>query len=394
MKFIKILLATCISIPLLTSCGGDKQVKEFALQFGNLAQGNKLDSLKLMYPGIEAADSVALKFNPDDIKITEGEKDGVYTINYGNDVSIEVVTEGDGDTAKLQVADSKGLFAWPKDRMEFAKKTGMYKAGLADANLASRMNDTAFIKQLSFDFANELKSNVTVSSWRVLNGNIFGAPLGRYVIARFGCTVKNNTTYEIPGSYYKVNYRIVSRHMGMAYWEDTFSTSSGVFKGKNLKPNGSASYSLEATNISGNPGLMWNVSDEELFNKFFTPKGNEYDDYLKNKKSVEKTNDGKLSGSYTLTGAVGKYPITMEITISGTDVKGRYCYNKNKGSYLNLTGVVSKDNIKLNERNEKGEVSGIFDLTYTIDGNNLTLVGPMTVQFNGKTYQTKLSGKK
>lgn len=394
MKIFRILLAICVSSILLTSCGENKKVKEFAIQFGNLAQKNNLDSLKFLYPGIDAVDSVSLKYLPENIKIKEAEEDGIFNISYGDNVSIQVKMEGEGDAAKLQVIESRGLFAWPKDRIEFAKKTGMYKDDLSDSNLASRMNDTTFIKQLSFDFANELKSKVSVSSWRMTNGNISGAALGRYVIARYACTVTNGTPYDIPGSYYKVNYRVYVRHMGMAYWEDTFSLQSGAMKGKDLKPNGNTSFSVEGSNISGNPGLMWNVSDEELFNKFFKPKGNEYDEYLKNKKEVKKSSDGKLSGSYTLTGAVGKYPVTMEITISGTDVKGRYCYNKNKGNYLNLTGVVSKDNIKLNERNEKGEVSGIFDLAYVVEGNALTLTGPMTVQFNGKTFQTKLSGKK
>lgn len=40
----------------------EDEVKEFALGFADKASRNQIDSLKLVYPGIENADSVYLKY--------------------------------------------------------------------------------------------------------------------------------------------------------------------------------------------------------------------------------------------------------------------------------------------------------------------------------------------
>lgn len=69
--------------------------------------------------------------------------------------------------------------------------------------------------------------------------------------------------------------------------------------------------------------------------------------------------------SYQLGGAVYKYPITMNIDIEGSQVKGTYYYNKRgPNAKLYLSGVYENGEMDLNEIDEKGVPTGHFKGTF------------------------------
>ena len=65
----------------------------------------------------------------------------------------------------------------------------------------------------------------------------------------------------------------------------------------------------------------------------------------------------------SLAGSIGKYPVTMQLNIEGSTVKGHYYYDKQgPGKVLTLEGVKNNDNrLYLDEFDEYGEKCGTFN---------------------------------
>lgn len=76
-----------------------------------------------------------------------------------------------------------------------------------------------------------------------------------------------------------------------------------------------------------------------------------------------------ISQSMTLHGSVDKYPITMQLNINGSVVKGSYYYNK-KGpdALLTLSGVLDNGEMDIYESDENGRQTGHFH-GYFSNGN-------------------------
>lgn len=104
--------------------------------------------------------------------------------------------------------------------------------------------------------------------------------------------------------------------------------------------------------------------------------------YLLNKK--DKGEDLKIEQIertyYFLSGSVGKYPITMQLTFEGSVVEGHYYYDKQgPDKVLKLEGVYNNDNhLFLYEYDENGDKSGSFNGTFVngiFDGEFVTAEG-------------------
>ena len=93
----------------------------------------------------------------------------------------------------------------------------------------------------------------------------------------------------------------------------------------------------------------------------------------------------------SLSGSVDKYPITMQLNIEGSTVKGHYYYDKQgPDKVLTLEGVKNNDNrLYLNEFDENGEKSGFFNgslLNGNFEGEFVTANGK-SLYFNvSETY--------
>ena len=66
----------------------------------------------------EDADSIAVTFVADSLRVDDTDKEGVYNLSYGNGVAVTVRMDGDG---RMMVLDSRGLFAYPKEKEQFAR---------------------------------------------------------------------------------------------------------------------------------------------------------------------------------------------------------------------------------------------------------------------------------
>ena len=103
----------------MASCtDAKKEVKMFATDFATLVSHNQKDSLLAVWPDVAKADSLALTFNPDSIKVEPTQTEGQFKVNFGNADMIVAVAE-DG---KMTVGETNGLFAWPEEKLQFAKK--------------------------------------------------------------------------------------------------------------------------------------------------------------------------------------------------------------------------------------------------------------------------------
>lgn len=74
----------------------------------------------------------------------------------------------------------------------------------------------------------------------------------------------------------------------------------------------------------------------------------------------------EMSRSVTLYGAVHKYPITMQLEIKGSVVKGTYYYNKQgPDNVLTLSGVFDNGEMDIYETDENGRQTGHFKGYYS-----------------------------
>lgn len=94
-------------------------------------------------------------------------------------------------------------------------------------------------------------------------------------------------------------------------------------------------------------------------------------------------------GTYRLAGSVGRYPIHMELTISGNDVYGSYYYDRyGAGTGLSLVGTIHGRSISIYENaNNNGEWTGEFNGTF--DGVDFS--GSMLAYSSGRTYNLHIS---
>lgn len=261
-----------------TSCGGQKEdpigeMKAFGKQFIAKANANQLDSLATYYVDIAKADSI-ITLQGDSVIVAETGTPGQYDITLAQGITLKANRADDGT---ITVTESKGLFAFPADKMDIAKKTGMWEATLTDAQLAERMADNDFFsyikKNSNADFSNIIK---------ISKGN-------------GGYTLTNQTDIPISGSDYKIQATSTQPvyDPDMPFAVDHWATKTSFDAGKDIAPHGSVQYNATYTTSTEfgnetNPkevkGIKWNLSQEQLQEKFASNSGHEYQDYLTSKK--------------------------------------------------------------------------------------------------------------
>lgn len=132
----------------LVSCGKSKeeQVKEFAVDFAEKASENQIDSLKAVYPDIEKADSVALKYIAEGIVVHPSGEGKEYKVLLNPDVSIIVKPTEDGS---FSVTESRGLFAYPRNVIEIVEQEGLWKNDITDLDRV-KLVEEAMVKRKNF----------------------------------------------------------------------------------------------------------------------------------------------------------------------------------------------------------------------------------------------------
>lgn len=274
-KMKKIYILPVLALGMLAAaCGGGKngenakptpeeEVRAYAKYFVAQLDSNRLDSIKVTYPDIALADSIA-PLKSDTIIVAQAAP-GQYNVTLAEGVTLKATRGADG---KISVTESRGLFYFPADKVELAKKTGMWNDSISDRQLSERLKDEDFFKYVTKSNKAKLSKMLVIGKWPELYGG--------------NQTVTNKSDKTIDGSDYSVVKSFTTRG-------DYFSrggVSYSTIKGKTLKPGASMSEYVNVAPMGAErlERIKWNMSDEELIAKYVTFTGKEYDDYLKTKK--------------------------------------------------------------------------------------------------------------
>ena len=226
-------VACAVSALTLVSCGGASSeeakekaldsVKVFAVDMATKVSKNQKDSVVMAYADAAKADSLALSFVADSVKVLEIDS-VTFSADFGGGKVIGVKKDVQG---KLTVFESKGLFAYPDKDLDFAKKTGMWTDSLTDAQFAERFaTKEEFRKYLisTFDSYSPLvvKRGGTDSYEAVPGTNL--------IVSTQKFIVTNRSDKPISGSEYNVR---------LTWFDNMSGDCQETKKGRDLAPNAS-----------------------------------------------------------------------------------------------------------------------------------------------------------
>ena len=277
-KFLLILNLSIAFIVMLCSCGGKKtspeeEVRNYGKYFVEKLNANQVDSLTASYPDIAKADSI-MPISSDTIIVAENAP-GQFVVTLAEGITLKVNRSEDGN---ITVAESKGLFAFPADKVDVAKKTGMWDDNLSDARLNERMKDEEFPKYL--------KKIKTVKTKDIISIGRLKEPKELYGIMDTTQPLTNLTDKAIDGKDYSVVVEYEWSYPAFDWDDDGFEKGKEVKSGKNIPPKGSVNYAMEIgfRGYSKIVAIKWKLTPEQLQEKFASYTGKEYQEYLDSKK--------------------------------------------------------------------------------------------------------------
>ena len=280
----KLLLALVpVTLMVMSGCNGGlfgsqktakDSVMDLATKCSQFIKSNNVDSIKAIYQGL---DSLDVKFaNVDgEITVQESNTPGEFEVKMGS----ATITVKRNEAGQWIIDRSQGLLLFDQNKMAFARKTGQYKDGLPDLELAQRMNDAQFDEWLKERVLNDLKKRITAKS--VVND------MESAVV-----TVVNNSEINLDGDDYTVKSKL--KNYWSMYDDETGGYESGymdygtkTFSGKPVPAHSSVSYSFNPMfGVKGgdvNSHVSLNISAERAMT-LYTPSGNEYEEYLNSRK--------------------------------------------------------------------------------------------------------------
>ena len=278
-KILLILNLSLAFIVMLCSCGGKKatpeeEVRNYGKYFVEKLNANQLDSLMASYPDISKADSI-VPLQSDSIIVAEAAP-GQFDVTLAEGITLKVNRSEDGN---ITVAESKGLFAFPAEKVDIAKKTGMWDDILTDAQLNERMKDEEFFKWIKDYSYQKIDNLLSITPGKQIRSDVPNAEANKFTV---NLKIKNNSNKEIKGSDYKIKYIYYGPSGSM---EPEIYTLTGYSSGIDLK--GGDEKSITISKISeGFKNFMaqYNIKKEEYLSNYYNPSGNEYQEYLDSKK--------------------------------------------------------------------------------------------------------------
>ena len=272
-KFTPMVLALLV----FSACDKYADVKQFMADLSASIEKNDKTAIEKIYPDAAKADSLALAFDAEKAQM-ETNDDGSIKIELGEGKDITVI-KNEGDDG-MKVKSSHGVFAYPADRLDLAKKTGQWKDGLNDMEQAERMNDTLFVKYLNDKIAGaiieNLKSKVKVTK-SIANYNMDNLQATGVVV------VSNQSDRQLEGNEYMVTAKL---YEVTGFYHTKGYIGSRTLTGKVIPANGQVTYSFSYSlgawpvdpvcTISINPRIE-NVMED------YQPTGKEYEEYLSQK---------------------------------------------------------------------------------------------------------------
>lgn len=271
-------LSLIVSVGVI-SCGKklspEEEVRDYGKYFVAKLNANQLDFLKAGYPDIVKADSL-IPVQSDTIMVMESAP-GQYDVTLAEGITLKMSRSDDG---KISVTESRGLFAFPADKIDIARKTGMWDDNLSDAQLNERMKDDEFFKFIKNTKLDASKF-ITIGKVKPGGNNYY---LNFYDYYRQNLT--NNTNTPINGTDYKVKIN-KSANYGNSSGGRSWYERSYTIPGKSIPPHSTTTYILKSTEFPEELeiiDIIWNLSPEQLQEKFGAYTGKEYQEYLESKK--------------------------------------------------------------------------------------------------------------
>ena len=275
-----VFICTVMALLMLSSCdNGEKAITDYALQFAKaVANGDSAQIVK-MYPDAALADSLALSFVEDSIKIERNENDASILIHYTPEIWVKVLKD---ENDSIRVVSSKGLFAYPATQLEIAKKTGQYSDSLDDKGNAERIVDKLFLEYLVNNAKDKIKESLKIVSTK---GCDYGEGEGGMMEpSGFIATVENQSDVLIEGKAYKV---VIA---SSGYYIDDFFRVRDVIDyhplaGKDIKPGEKIPFTYRGNEVG--VSFKANIQVQDIGNDLlasYKTTGHEYEEYLASKK--------------------------------------------------------------------------------------------------------------
>lgn len=293
MKKTIFLVPMILALLLFSACNKNAEVKQFAADFAEKVSKNQVDSVRALYPDAAKCDSFSLAFNADSIQVAETETAGLYKVTMGN-ANFTVQKTEDG---KMTVKESHGLFAYPADRMDLAKKTGQWNSSITDLEFSKRMEDTMFPSWIQSKMADAMKSLVKITKSNVSKKHISDYwTSSEKDVCTYTIEVSNETDQEIGGNDYTISAIETWKYFEDGWADLSFrettkrQSSSKMLTGKPIPPKGSVTYSwnrsFEGSHHFGYKDFDVNAtvnftSNKASFGYKFT--GKEYEEYQNSK---------------------------------------------------------------------------------------------------------------
>lgn len=360
----------------VTACGdsGKTKVKAFADNFAKHIDEDNRDSIIHYYPAAEYANEFTVEYHPDRISVESTDKDNVYLVNLGDDATITVTLSPEGNPT---VTESHGLFLFPKDKLEFARKTGAVTKDLNDEKLAQTMI-------IVDNMATELFNNYVATrknAIKNLGETITKEPEFTIAEGRGYYTLKNTTDQPIAAGDYSIT------------WQDEWmiqgdeGSKKRIEQGKKPIPANSTvtiPFSFTGRSWTSLKAITINTPSQESFFQNYQPTGQEFAAYVKAHGDEPVKAEQISDGPYQLAGKLGtKLPI--HVNLAKGMKHGTYYYDKyGPNNTLNLSVKAFNKNtgeLTLEETNDKGEVTGTFIGKLTPEA----YTGTMTA-YTGKSY--------
>ena len=271
-------LSFIVCLMVLGACGPkpEEQVKEFAVRFADFVNTNQKDSVQKYYPEFELTDSL-VNVPVGNITITPEDVESEYFIEYTPTIGMSVNLNKNGE---FTISDSKGIFTFPANKIELAKKTGMWDNSLSDLELAERMNDEDYFYYIQSYIKKQISNILTVGDWI---RDDTGFPIGR--------KLKNNTDQLIKGSDYTLTlvhqYALWDYEVDHPVGHEDISTE----KGQDIPPHSSVPFYCFGLVQNGDAAgtgpelkrVNFLIPEEELIDRFVKFTGHEYQDYIQGK---------------------------------------------------------------------------------------------------------------
>lgn len=263
---------------LISSCDSHKtEIKNKISMFAQALSSNDSNTIRSIYPLAATCDSIDFSVGDADIAIEKGDSIGRYIAKV-NDKELIVEVSDDGN---ITFVDSRNVLLYSKKKRDFAISTGWIEEGMSDAQIIQRFADKDFVKYLSSTVMKELNSNLKVLKYgRAVDYDQMLQSGSRYVPLQF--IVANNTPYDIAAEDYMIE--AVISYLRVAGVDD----QKKEVKGEALKANSKTTIKYNLSPVYGDPLLFSDVvssriiiklSEEEALQKYYAPKGNEYEVY-------------------------------------------------------------------------------------------------------------------